>query len=176
MASDLLVTGSNGFVGRHVVARAELRGLTVSSADGDLRDGDVVRRAVAASQPAAVVHLASVMRGPVSGWHALADEVRMAANLIESVRELVPAAAVLVPGSAAEYGYGSERPLREEDPLRPLTTYGLVKYLLELAVNSSDLAGEVRTIFTRSFNHVGPGQRPDAPVAAWARQVAEVEA
>jgi GDP-4-dehydro-6-deoxy-D-mannose reductase len=48
--------------------------------------------------------------------------------------------------------------------------------VLERACISSPLVGRVRTIFTRSFNHVGPGQGADAPIAAWARQLAEAEA
>jgi GDP-4-dehydro-6-deoxy-D-mannose reductase len=48
--------------------------------------------------------------------------------------------------------------------------------VLERAFISTPLVGQVRTIFTRSFNHVGPGQGDDAPIAAWTRQLAEAEA
>jgi GDP-4-dehydro-6-deoxy-D-mannose reductase len=34
----------------------------------------------------------------------------------------------------------------------------------------------VRVIFTRSFNHVGPGQGTDAPVPQWARAIVAAEA
>ncbi|MEA2193991.1 MAG: GDP-4-dehydro-6-deoxy-D-mannose reductase, partial [Solirubrobacteraceae bacterium] len=37
------------------------------------------------------------------------------------------------------------------------------------------LAGAARVIWARSFNHIGPGQGPSAPVADWAAQVVAAE-
>lgn len=83
---------------------------------------------------------------------------------------------MLIPGSAAQYGDASRRRLREDVLTTARTPYGEAKAVLERACTSSPLVGEVRTIFTRSFNHVGPGQGTDAPIAAWARQLAQAEA
>jgi GDP-4-dehydro-6-deoxy-D-mannose reductase len=175
MPVDVLLTGATGFVGRQVAARAGVRGLDVSSVGGDLRDSAVSRNAVAAARPRAVIHLASALRRSGEQWRALVDDLLMTGNVIAAVRDFVPEAVVLVPGSAAQYGDAAPGPLREDDPTSARTAYGAAKCVLERACTSSPLRGQVRTIFTRSFNHVGPGQGDDAPIAAWARQLVEAE-
>ena len=67
-------------------------------------------------------------------------------------------------------------PLRESDPLAPLSRLrrGEMRARARLHASAA-LNGGVRVIWARAFNHVGPGQGPDAPVAQWARQVAEAE-
>ena len=175
MLADVLLTGASGFVGCHVAQQARVRGLVIASVDGDVRDRHVVLEAVSTARPRAVVHLASALRRSEDPWAALADDVLMTGNVIAAVRELVPSAVVLVPGSAAQYGRGASAALRESDPTLPLTPYGAAKCVLEQICTSGPLQAGVRVIFTRSFNHMGPGQAEDAPVAAWARQVAEAE-
>jgi GDP-4-dehydro-6-deoxy-D-mannose reductase len=173
---DLLVTGAGGFVGRHVVARGLEQGLNVESAACDLRSGAAVAELVAVASPAAVVHLAASPRPPgVDPWHTLAEDLVMAGAVLSAVAEHAPEAPVLFAGSAAQYGMGLADPLRESDPLAPLSPYGAAKCVLERACTQAALNGGVRVIWARSFNHVGPGQGPDAPVAQWARQVAAAE-
>jgi GDP-4-dehydro-6-deoxy-D-mannose reductase len=174
--ADILLTGAGGFVGGHLVQRAAARGLEIALVDGDVLDLAAVRRAVERARPKAVVHLATARRRASDPLAALAADTRMTLNVIRAVRELTPDAPVLVPGSAAQYGPGLARPLRESDPLRPLTAYGETKSVLELMCTSPSLLGDTRVIFTRSFNHLGPGQPEDAPVAHWARQLAAAEA
>jgi len=176
MPVDVLLTGATGFVGRHVVARAAARGLETACVEGDLRDPEVARNAVATARPKAVIHLASALRRSDQPWFALGDDLLMTGNTITAVRNFVPGSVMLIPGSAAQYGDGAPRRLREDDPTMARTPYGEAKCVLERACISSPLVGQVRTIFTRSFNHVGPGQGVDAPIAAWARQLAEAEA
>jgi GDP-4-dehydro-6-deoxy-D-mannose reductase len=173
---DVLITGATGFVGRHLVARATARGLEMTCVEGDLRDPAVARRTVAANRPRAVIHLASTLRRTEQPWIGLGHDLLMTGNIITAVRDLAPEASLLVPGSAAQYGDGGSGRLREDDPTKALTPYGEAKCVLERACTSSPLVGKLRMIFTRSFNHVGPGQNADAPIAAWARQLAEAEA
>ncbi len=173
---DLLVTGAGGFVGRHVVARARDQGLDVALATCDLRDAGAVAELVVTSTPAAVVHLAASPRLPaVDPWHTLAEDLAMAGALLSAVARHVPEAPVLFAGSAAQYGHGRPEALRESDPLLPLSPYGAAKCVLERACMEPALQHGVRVIWARAFNHVGPGQGADAPVAQWAQQVAAAE-
>jgi len=173
----ILLTGAAGFVGRHVASRARLQGFTVLPFTGDLRDLRAVRAGVARAAPDAVVHLAA--RKPAAGshpWGLLSDEIAMAGNLFRALDESAPEAAVLIAGSAAQYGLGLSAPLLESAELRPASAYGAIKTVLETACVTGALRARRRVIWARSFNCLGPGQQPGAPAADLARQVARAEA
>lgn len=169
---QVLVTGASGFVGRHLTDRARALGVSTTASQGDLRRPEAARRAVAEARPSAVVHLAGLPVGTSGAHAALAANATICSNVLTAVAELAPGIPVLMPGSAAEYGLGSPDPLTESAPLTPVSAYGAMKLALERACLAAD---DVRMVWARSFNHVGPGQRPDAPVAGWARQLAEAE-
>ena len=176
MGRAVLVTGATGFVGAHVLVRAGERQIEAVAAEGDLRDPEQVRKLVAETSPIAVLHLASARaRAADDVWLGLADDLLMAGNLLAAVEKLAPGAPVLIPGSAAQYGVAGPEPLRETAPTEPFSAYGASKSVLETACTSPALRGGVRVIWTRGFNHVGPGQGLDAPVPSWAKQVAEIE-
>jgi GDP-4-dehydro-6-deoxy-D-mannose reductase len=172
---DVLVTGASGFVGRHVLERARVGGLVAYKARGDLRDADTAEAAIATVRPHAVIHLAAATRS-MDPWLALTADVAMAGAVLSAVARHVPEAPVLITGSAAQYGLGAPRPLTEEDVTVPISAHGAVKCTLERAVLAQPLRGNMRVIFTRSFNHIGPGQPVDAPAGQWARQITEAEA
>jgi GDP-4-dehydro-6-deoxy-D-mannose reductase len=176
MGLTLLVTGATGFVGSHVMVRAADRGLEAVAAHGDLRDSNAASALVADTTPAAVLHLAT-SRAPSAGgtWQGLADDLLMVGNVLVAVAAIVPDAAVLVPGSAAQYGLAGPESLRESAPIAPVSAYGAAKSVLERACSSPALNGGVRVIWTRSFNHIGPGQGLEAPVPRWARQAVDAE-
>jgi GDP-4-dehydro-6-deoxy-D-mannose reductase len=177
MRRAVLVTGTTGFVGAHVLARAGARGLEAVAARGDLRDSETARALVAETRPFAVLHLASAWRRAGDDvWQALADDLLMAGNVLSAVAAFAPQAPVLISGSAAQYGLAGPHPLHETAPTSPFGAYGAMKSVLEEACTSTALRGDVRVIWTRSFNHVGPGQGLDAPVPSWAKQVAATEA
>jgi GDP-4-dehydro-6-deoxy-D-mannose reductase len=174
---DLLLTGATGFVGRHLLARARTRGLEVVPFAGDLRDRDAAASTVRHCQPAAVIHLASTRRTlRRASWQSLADDVAMTGSLVDAIRAHAPDRTVLLAaGSAAQYGMGSTRPLRESDATDPVTGYGAIKQVLENALSTAPLREGLRVICTRSFNHVGPEQGLDAPVAQWCRSIIDAE-
>ncbi len=173
----ILLTGARGFVGGHVADRAQLQGPTVIAADGDLRDAAVAHAAVEAAAPDAVIHLAGRRPSPAfDRWAVLEDEIAMAGNLLRALGDVAPGAAMLVAGSAAQYGRGTPEPLNESAELRPLSPYGVVKTAVETACTAGAMRGDVRVIWARTFNCLGPRQQLDTPAADWARQVAQAEA
>jgi GDP-4-dehydro-6-deoxy-D-mannose reductase len=171
---DLLLTGASGFVGRHVLAQAATASLAVQACDWDLLDSDLTAERIAAMRPRSVLHLAAAHRGG-DPWAMLAHDLRMSAGLLAALAAHALDAPLLVAGSAAQYGMCAGRPLRETDPTEPVAPYGAVKCVLERAVTATALRGDVRVIWARSFNHIGPGQGDDAPVAQWVRQIADAE-
>lgn len=176
MAGELLITGARGFVGRHVVALARERGLLVVEAEGDLRDADRVEALLAKTRPSAVIHLASTWRRQAADpWRATIDDLAMTGAVVRAVARAAPDAPVLTAGSAAQYGMGATHPLAESAPLVAVSAYGAAKTAIERLVLAAPLAGDVRVIWARSFNHVGPGQGLNAPVPDWAAQIAAAE-
>jgi GDP-4-dehydro-6-deoxy-D-mannose reductase len=174
-SGPILLTGATGFVGRHVRARAADRRLDLVASSGDLRDPANARREIERSRPSTVIHLAAPSRGSERPWDALFDELRMAESVLSAASDVAPGATILIPGSAAQYGFTPERPVRESETLAPVGGYGTIKCALELVATSATFAGEAKVVWARSFNIVGPGQGVDAPVAAWASQIAELE-
>lgn len=64
--------------------------------------------------------------------------------------------------SAAVYGEPQKLPVSEEDPLRPLSTYGASKIAGEALVSSYGNAGKIESaVSLRIFNVYGEGQSPD---------------
>src|SRR3954464_3538490 len=124
----LLVTGASGFVGPHVIAAAAAD--AVASA-GDLCRAAAVRREVREIKPAAVIHLAARRPSPTeSATEAIEVNVRMTSVLLDALGAEASGAAVLIPGSAAQYGMAAGHPVREDAPVAPLTVYGGLKALL----------------------------------------------
>jgi GDP-4-dehydro-6-deoxy-D-mannose reductase len=99
----------------------------------------------------------------------------MTSTLLDALSSHASGAAVLVTGSAAEYGMAHSERLAEGDEIAPLTSYGAIKALLERLVLLDPLAPGLRVLATRSFNHLGPGQGPGAAVGSWVRQIASAE-
>lgn len=135
----------------------------------DLRAADTPARLLDATRPDAIFHLAGVSSVPQAAADpAVAYEV----NVVATARLLAEAAsrrragtidpAVLVVGSAEQYGRheGTELPLREDSPQRPLTVYAASKAAQEVAALQTARAEGLRVVATRSFNHSGPGQPP----------------
>lgn len=187
----VLVTGSNGFVGRHACAALRARGHDVIGAGFaphasdartlalDVRDFRAVEDVVATSRPDAVLHLAAIAFVPQakddpSG--AFAINAQGTLHVLAAVAARAKAARCVVVSSAEVYGRASddEMPLRETRAPRPVTVYGASKAAAEHLARAYAADGlDVRVL--RPFNHVGPGQDERFVVASFARQIAQLE-
>ena len=188
----LLVTGSSGFVGRHLLRRLR------EGPDGpkrtvalDLRDegscpgGDFVKcdltdpSAVGAVMnevcPDGVIHLAGVT-GSDDARACFDANVLACENLLAAAAELPRPPRVLVVGSAAQYGLtaGEREVVDETRPLLGTTAYAVSKTLQEKWALLRGAAGEVPVICVRPFNIMGPGQPDSLVPAAFLQQVADV--
>lgn len=187
----VLVTGSNGFVGRHACAALRARGHDVIGAGFaphasdagtlalDVRDFRAVEDVVATSRPDAVLHLAAIAFVPQakddpSG--AFAINAQGTLHVLAAVAARAKSARCVVVSSAEVYGRASddEMPLRETRAPRPVTVYGASKAAAEHLARAYAADGlDVRVL--RPFNHVGPGQDERFVVASFARQIAQLE-
>ena len=193
----VLVTGAAGFVGTHLLDRlpsGEARviawrrpgeslppaptGTGCEWAEVDVLDRAAVAAAVAANPPAMVFHLAGVAHVGQSWDRAaqtLAVNVLGTHHLLSAIQAFAPSCRVLISGSALVYR-PQARALTEDDPLGPVSPYGLSKLAQEMAGLQAFAESGLPVIVTRSFNHIGPRQDPSFSTPSFARQIARIEA
>jgi GDP-4-dehydro-6-deoxy-D-mannose reductase len=178
----ILVTGANGFVGRHVLAAlaAALPHAEIICSTADITDQDAVRALIGAGQPACCVHLAAVAAigvarsNPGRAW---AVNLHGTLHLATAIRDLAPQCRLIFISSADIYGgsFRTGQALDEQALLSPLNTYGATKAAADLALGAMAAEG-LSVLRLRAFNHTGPGQSEDFVVPAFARQIARIEA
>jgi GDP-4-dehydro-6-deoxy-D-mannose reductase len=197
-----LITGIGGFAGSHLAEYCltqpgmELHGIVRSHAarqqvpavrervclhQADLTDAAAVARVVADVRPERVFHLAA-QASVAAAWaqpaQTLTTNVVAQLNVILALLAHRPDARLLVVGSGQEYGIvrPTELPVRETNPLRPADPYAVSKVAQDLLGLQYYLSHRLHAVRVRPFNHVGPRQDPSFVVAAFARQLAEIEA
>jgi GDP-4-dehydro-6-deoxy-D-mannose reductase len=174
VAGPILVTGAQGFVGGHLLAQLGRRGLPV---DVDVTDARAVARAVAATAPAAVVHLAALSSVGAS-WEDAGETWRVntvgTVNVLEAVRVERPDTRVLVASTGEVYGRAEQVPTPEDAPIAPVSPYAASKAAAELACEQARRAG-VDVVVARAFQHEGPGRDERFAIGSWAAQIARAE-
>jgi GDP-4-dehydro-6-deoxy-D-mannose reductase len=197
----VLITGITGFAGSHLADLMLEEGTEVygtarwrSSLDNivhildciqlvecDLRDASSVKRVLEEVQPQEIFHLGAQSFVPTS-WKApaetLSTNVVGQINLFEAVLSLKLDATVQVAGSSEEYGmvFEHELPITEENPLRPLSPYGVSKVAQDLLGYQYFMSYGLKVIRTRAFNHTGPRRGEVFVTSNFARQIADIEA
>jgi GDP-4-dehydro-6-deoxy-D-mannose reductase len=197
----LLITGITGFVGSHLAEFALSRGADVYGScrwrsktenidhlrhrihliESDLRDLSSVQNLLELSSPDFIVHLAAQSYVAVS-WHTPAETLNTNSisqvNLLEAIRTRASPPRFLVIGSSEEYGlvYENEIPIRETNPLRPLSPYAVSKVTQDLMGFQYWKSYGLPIVRTRAFNHEGPRRGDVFVTSNFARQIAEIEA
>ena len=197
----VLITGLTGFVGSHLadylLARGDvelfgthrwrsrmdnvehLRG-RVTLAECDLRDAAATRRMLATVSPDRIFHLAAQSYVPTS-WlmptETLLPNIQLQLNIFEAVRELGLESRIHIAGSSEEYGLvlPSETPIREDNPLRPLSPYAVSKVAQDLLAYQYCQSYRLPIVRTRGFNHTGPRRGEVFVTSNFAKQIAEIE-
>ena len=184
----VLVTGADGFVGKHLCRHLRACGDEVVEAHGppaqgagsgrtslDVTDSANVRAVVEAARPEVVVHLAgfsSVAKSHQDPSRAFSVNALGTVHLLAAVCDAAPRARILLIGSAEMYGaIPAGARASEEFPLRPLSPYASSKVAAEVAGFQFHRATGLEVIGVRPFNHIGAGQAPHFVVPSFARQV-----
>lgn len=166
----VLVTGADGFVGRHL--GPEL-GETFAGYEGDVLNEGALAAAVRGAD--AVVHLAAESsvgaswEDPLRAWRVNVDGT---VNVLAAVRAERATARVLVASTCEVYGNAARIPTPEDEPVRPVSPYAASKAAAELACSVSGLD----VVVARAVNHEGPGRDERFAVGSWTRQLARLEA
>lgn len=179
------VTGSSGFVGRHLVPYLRGLGDEVITLDHsgeppvDVTDTHRVRDVLRAARPDAVYHLAGLSHVGDS-WDAPETVFRVNAEGALSVLRACADAGVervLVVGSADEYGVvdPEDLPITEQAAVRPITPYGASKAAADVLALQAFLGDGLGTLRVRAFNHTGPGQSSTMLVPGLAARIVAAE-
>ena len=154
----LLITGADGFTGRHFAAYARARGYEVSALQADLKDRDALHQQVAQAAPEFVVHLAAISFVGHADARAFYDvNVIGTLNLLDALAALAqPPRNILLASSANVYGNCDQSPISEEQAPAPVNHYAVSKLAMEyMACTYLD---RLPSFFVRPFNYTGPGQ------------------
>ena len=195
--SCVLVTGGTGFAGSHLVELLASTGMTNihvtafsrgSSAVSsfipqenihslDLTDFQSVSALINQVKPTQIYHLASAA-GVGSSFEqtqsVLENHLKLQLNLLEAVKNSGLKAKILSIGSALEY-QPANFPLKETDPLGPVSPYAVSKVIQDMLSHSYAVSYDMNIVQVRPFNHIGERQGLGFVVPDFAKQIIDVE-
>ena len=196
----VLITGISGFVGSHLADfllsknvevngiirwRSQLRNILhikdkITLLEGDIRDSFSIIKILRELDPDYIFHLAAQSFVPTS-WRApqetLETNIIGTVNLLEAARVSDCEARIQVCGSSEEYGlvFPDEVPIKETNPLRPMSPYGVSKVASDLLGFQYHRSYGLKIVRTRAFNHTGPRRGEPFVVSNFAKQIADIE-
>lgn len=199
----ILITGFSGFVSHHFLTLLNdaepgsvvlgidknaagfdltgLKNLSVSFQKADLLNRADTDKVLDTFQPDHILHLASVS-SVAQSWHTPLDSfvnnTNIFLNLVEQVRLRNNRCRILSVGSSEEFGEVAETelPLTENHPLKPVSPYAVARVSQEMLSKIYADGYSLDIIMTRSFNHIGPGQRDTFVISSFAKQLARLAA
>jgi GDP-4-dehydro-6-deoxy-D-mannose reductase len=191
--NKVLVTGANGFVGKHLInglVKNNLQVLAIGGQIGDMEgfDTSVDHKVMDLLNPLAlreidfskidfVIHLAGLAAvGPSfqDPMGYINTNIGIEVNLLETCLKQGCAPRFLIISSGSLYGANAELPLTEDSEIIPSSPYAVSK------LGQEQMAQYYRTrnidcIIARPFNHVGPGQGEGFILPDLAKQIVEFE-
>ncbi|MBI4721103.1 MAG: GDP-mannose 4,6-dehydratase [Chitinivibrionia bacterium] len=197
----VLITGITGFAGSHLAdyclsrGDAEVFGIVrwrsrteniehlinkIPLLECDLRDATSTRTVIEEVRPDFIFHLAAQSFVPTS-WRApsecLTTNVLGQLNIFEAVRKTKLGCRIQIACSSEEYGMvlPDELPIKEENPLRPMSPYAVSKVAQDLLGYQYFMSYKMEIIRTRGFNHTGPRRAPVFVISDFAKQIVDIE-
>lgn len=173
---SFLVTGAGGFIGQHLVRELLNQGHRVLALDRQFHSSRTPHKRVRylkadlaridpqkvgwRPRPEVCLHCAgsaSVARSFEDPWADWEANVAATARLAEAWRQISPKGLFVFLSSAAVYGNPQRLPIREGDPLSPISPYGRHKLAAERILDTYRQEFHVPVRVARIFSTYGPG-------------------
>jgi len=144
----------------------------------DLLDYSSLESLLISFQPTHIVHLAassSVSESWSRPIKSFMNNTNIFLNIVEIIRTNNISCRLLSVGSSEEYGNlpADCIPIKETAPLHPVSPYAIARVSQELLSKCYASSYDLDIILTRSFNHIGPGQRENFVIPSLVRQILE---
>lgn len=190
MGKKVLIVGSNGFAGAYL--RKELLdngfdvwGADIASSDErtfavNMLDANAASAVIQNVKPDCIYNLAG-MASPQLSWERPVDamhlNVDISVNIMEAARNACPGARIIMIGSSNQYDVErcTAQTLTENTPQRASSPYVVSKIAQEGLIKLLADRYGMDLIITRSFNHIGPGQKVGFVVTDFASRIVAVE-
>jgi GDP-4-dehydro-6-deoxy-D-mannose reductase len=195
-----LITGITGFAGSHLAElllkeNVDVHGIQrwrskndnvdlikhkIKFHEADLLDAHSLYQVIDEVRPNYVFHLAAqsyVQSSWASPANTLEVNITGSVHLFEAVRKTDLNIVIQIACSSEEYGkvMPNELPIRETNPLRPLSPYAVSKLAMDYLGYQYFESYGVKIIRTRGFNHTGPRRGDVFAESTFAKQIAEIE-
>jgi GDP-4-dehydro-6-deoxy-D-mannose reductase len=145
----------------------------------DLLDTAKINQVIKEVYPDYILHLAA-LSSVAESWKtpltAFLNNTNAFLNIVEAVRSQAIPCKILSVGSSEEYGIVKETdlPLPEKYPVSPTSPYAVARVSEEYLAQIYAKGYHLNICCTRSFNHIGPGQKAHFVVSSIARQFADI--
>lgn len=175
----ILVTGSGGFIGGHLVEQLgkEYRVVPFDKVIGlDIRSKGDLAKVFSIYKIDCVVHLAALagVRPSIEDpLPYLETNVTGTMNLLEAMK-VYNCKKIVFASSSSVYGNNfSEEPSKEEDEKSPISPYAYTKATTEDLLKLYNKIFKIDSISTRFFTVYGPNQRKDLAISKFIRAIKE---
>lgn len=202
MKKKVLITGSSGFVGEHLIkyllnsGESEIYGTYLGDSSInklkeikdkinlekiDLTDKNATLELIKKIKPDEIYHLAAFTSPALSfdnPQEVISNNTAVQINILEALKkqEMI-AAKILIVSSGDVYGKVKEEdlPIDEDTPFNPSNPYAVSKLTQDFLGLQYFLAHRLSVARVRPFNHIGPGQSPNFVVSAFSKKIADIE-
>lgn len=190
--SKALIIGAAGFAGRALRNELIDAGYDVICADVIPDDDSVIRvdmldakaadELIKDAKPDMIFNLAG-QASPFLSWQKIALtmhlNVDLSVNICESVGRHCPGSRIVFIGSANQYDMsrvGADGLVDENIPLSSDSPYSISKNTQEEMLKLLGTKYSLDIVSTRSFNHIGPNQKPGFVITDYCMRIARLEA
>lgn len=196
-----LITGYSGFVSGHFLdllesleepvtvlgvdvnfpeKLSEFKYVSCSFQQINLLDKEAINKMLSDFKPDYLLHLASYSSVAYSWTHPLAafvNNTNIFLNLVDQVRLLDLRCRILSVGSSEEYGNITQDqvPITEDTITKPKSPYAVARVSQEMLSEIYAKNYNVDIVLTRSFNHIGPGQKDIFVISSFAKKLTDIK-